>query len=513
MPEKILLGFSVPKGEPIYVPLHHLAIFGMTQLSGKTTTLEALISRSGLKAVAFKTKRGETGFHEYNNIPAYYKPRSDWQFVEGLVNVALGEKVKYEAGMRWAIMKVSKGTHDLPEVQSNVKKFKKEARGEFQKAVFEKLDAYLDIVIPELEHWSFSEKLDLNDGVNVMDLTNMKLETQQLVIASTIQYAFQNLSNIVVIIPEAWEMIPEMRMTPVKWVAEQFIRKGASVGNFLWIDSQDIGGVSKVPLRQCDNWLMGRMKEAHEVERILKQLLGLKIPKEEIQTLELGHFYAVIGDKVVKTYVLPVGVPEAHGRDVALGILPAEKIRDEYLKPKKKEEENLEMQREVEILRKMIGDQQREIIDLKNTIQLMNAEYADLHRELEYVLKEAKKGGWTLKEDLGKKPKEEPTTIDLEHRELVVNLIHVEKPVEMNTDIIIGKIMFCMIKDLEGDLPTEEQISNALLERGWNIGHTTLAPTLGGLVRQGYIIRIPNTKPSKYRMPTKLKINVKEEKP
>jgi len=501
---KILLGFSVPKGEPIYVPLHHLAIFGMTQLSGKTTTLEALISRSGLKAVAFKTKRGETGFHEYNNIPAYYKPRSDWQFVEGLVNVALGEKVKYEAGMRWAIMKVSKGTHDLPEVQSNVKKFKKEARGEFQKAVFEKLDAYLDIVIPELEHWSFSEKLDLNDGVNVMDLTNMKLETQQLVIASTIQYAFEKLSNTVVIIPEAWEMMPELRMTPVKWIAEQFIRKGASVGNFLWIDSQDIGGVSKVPLRQCDNWLMGRMKEAHEVERILKQLLGLKIPKEEIQTLELGHFYAVIGDKVVKTYVLPVGVPEAHGRDVALGILPAEKIRDEYLKPKKKEDESLEMQKEVEILRKMIGDQQREIIDLKNTIQLINAEYAKLNQELQHLQRER---GIPVK-----RPKEPPSLVDLEHRELVVNLSHVEKPVEMNTDTIVGKIMLCMIKDLEGDLPTEEQISNALLERGWNIGHTTLAPTLGGIVKQGYIMRIPNTKPSKYRLPTKLKINVKEER-
>ena len=109
MSEKILLGFQVDSGEPVYVGVHHLAIFGMTQLSGKTTALEALISRSGLRAIAFKTKRGEAGFTAYNLVTPYYKPRADWQFVEGLVNVALGEKVKYEPGMRWAIMHVCRG--------------------------------------------------------------------------------------------------------------------------------------------------------------------------------------------------------------------------------------------------------------------------------------------------------------------------------------------------------------------------------------------------------------------
>jgi hypothetical protein len=113
MGEKILLGFEVGSGEPVYVLLHHLAIFGMTQLSGKTTTLEALISRSGLMAVAFITKRGESGFSRFNLVPAYYRTRADWQYVESLVNVALGEKVKYEPGMRWAIIKVSKGAKNL----------------------------------------------------------------------------------------------------------------------------------------------------------------------------------------------------------------------------------------------------------------------------------------------------------------------------------------------------------------------------------------------------------------
>jgi hypothetical protein len=333
MTEKILLGFYVPTGEPVYLGVHHLAIFGMTQLSGKTTALEALISRSGLRAIAFKTKRGEAGFTTFNSLTPYYKPRADWQFVEGLVNVALGEKVKFEPGMRYAIMKVCRGRKDLKDIQLAARGMAKTDKSAFMRSVYEKLDEYLEIVIPELEKWTFAETLELTEGVNVMDLSGMRLETQHIVIASTIEYAFANLDHVVVIIPEAWETIPQGKMTPVKWVAQQFIRKGAALGNYLWLDSQDIGGIDKTPLRQCDNWLMGRMKEAHEVERILKQLLGMKVPAEEIQTLPLGHFYAAIGNDVKKVYVLPNGVPEEVGRSVALGEMAPECVRDRYLKP------------------------------------------------------------------------------------------------------------------------------------------------------------------------------------
>jgi hypothetical protein len=337
--DKILLGFEVGNGKPVFVPLHHLAIFGMTQLSGKTATLEALISRSGLRAVAFITKRGEAGFTKFNLISPYYKPRADWQFVEGLVNVALGEKVKYEPGMRWAIIKVSKGAKNLRDVKAKAEEMLEKAKRDFQKQLFEKLITYLEIVVPELERWTFSDRLELSEGVNVMDLSGMRLETQHLVIASTIDYAFQNLDHVVVIVPEAWETLPQFKMTPVKWVAQQFIRKGAAIGNYLWLDSQDIGGIDKTPLRQCDNWLMGRMKEAHEVERILKQLLGMKVRAEEIQTLPLGHFYAVIGNEVKKVYVLPAGVPEAIGKEVALSKRSPESVRDEFLRPRMEDED------------------------------------------------------------------------------------------------------------------------------------------------------------------------------
>ena len=107
MTGEILLGWEVGTGKRVDLPLHHTVIAGMTQKAGKTTSLEAIISRSGLKAVAFKTKRGESGFSNYNTILPYYKTRTDWMYLESLLNAALGEKVKYEPGMRNAVMDVA----------------------------------------------------------------------------------------------------------------------------------------------------------------------------------------------------------------------------------------------------------------------------------------------------------------------------------------------------------------------------------------------------------------------
>ena len=39
------IGFEIGTGKEIMAELHHLAIFGLTQKSGKTTSLEAFINR------------------------------------------------------------------------------------------------------------------------------------------------------------------------------------------------------------------------------------------------------------------------------------------------------------------------------------------------------------------------------------------------------------------------------------------------------------------------------------
>jgi hypothetical protein len=536
MTEKILLGFEVKTGKPVHIGLHHSAIFGMTQLSGKTTTLEALVSRSGLRAIAFKTKRGEAGFHAYNHISPYYKSRSDWQYVEGLVGVALGEKIRFEPAMRWAIMHACEGAKNLKDVQTNARELALTTRSSIVKQAFDKLVAYLDLVIPELEKWTFADKISLADGVNVMDLEGMRLETQQLVIGSTIEYAFQKLDNTVVIIPEAWEMMPETRMTPVKLVAEQFIRKGAGVGNYLWIDSQDIGGVSKVPLRQCDNWIMGRMKEAHEVERILKQLLGVKVPKKEIQTLPLGHFFAVIGDKVKKVYVLPAGVPEEAGSKCAVGIFSPEEIRDRYLKKQEVKEDLVEidsLRKEMEHktatlisdeihqlegkirqdLGKGIDNLSKQVVIYGKDITTIADRQTKLDQELRKELVEIK---GTLKGKpitLEAKPSDKTTEkeeIHLEDKELVISITHTDKIIDMTTDDVFGRIMLCALKDLNREGFDENDMSRAMDEHGWHMDRILVALNMSKLAKIGRLLKITTQRPYKYRLPSKLTVNVKE---
>jgi hypothetical protein len=457
--------------------------------------------------------------------------------------------------MRYAIMKVCRGRKDLKEIQKATRDLAKASKREFMKSVYEKLDAYLDIVIPELEKWVFTDKLKLSEGINVMDLSGMRLETQHLVIASTIEYAFANLDHVIVIIPEAWESIPQGKMTPVKWVAQQFIRKGAALGNYLFLDSQDIGGIDKTPLRQVDNWLMGRMKEAHEVERILKQLLGKKISAEEIQTLALGHFYAVIGNNVKKVYALPLGVPEEVGVQVALGKRSPESVRDEFIKVKVME--NDEMYREQfeaekrkrEELEKEFARQVERLSDLKaeEKVSRVKQEIAEKYvsrDQLKEAVAEADLSGYSrgradaeteerpLSEEVERKvsafdalskafdefhpsspmktvSNNGPQTVNLTEKEMLFNISHSEETVELSTDKQQGRIMFCAVNDLPKEGFTEKELSEALQEHGWIIGHSTLAPTLSStLPKAGLLMRVNGSSPAKYRIPSKVTVKV-----
>jgi len=493
---KVLLGYEVGSGKPVYIPMHHLAVFGMTQLSGKTTTLEALISRAKYRAIAFIVKRGETGFTNYHLIPPYYKPRADWQFVEGLVNVALGEKVKYEPGMRYGIIKVCKGRTNLKEIQQAARELASKSKSKFMQSVYEKLAEYLELVIPELEKWTFSSKLELSEGVNVMDLSEMPMEIQHLVIASTIEYAFRHLDHVIVIIPEAWETLPQGKMTAVKWVAQQFIRKGAAIGNYLWLDSQDIGGIDKTPLRQCDIWLMGRMKEAHEVERVIKQLLGAKIKREEIQTLPLGHFYAVFGNKVKKVYVLPSGVPEEIGVKVAKGELSPEYVRDNYLKPRLKEVDNdLVWKEKYEMLKAEFDKLNDEIDKLKDEIATLRKKVAAQEKTIE-ELEDAEEVVGLLRTVLSKVlPKQTlvahtpqpPEEVKVRIEQPVLSLEIHRKVLTLSSEDLTGKVAIIYADGFfDNKERTVTDVQKEMIRRGWS-KDPRLANALNKLCLWGYL--------------------------
>jgi len=104
----------------------------------------------------------------------------------------------------------------------------------------------------------------------------------------------------------------------------------------------------------------------------------------------------------------------------------------------------------------------------------------------------------------------EAHTLNLDASELTVNLSHSEKPVDLTTENVPGRIMYTAINNMPKEGFTEKEICETMKKLyGWDIPHGNLAPQLSGnLVRLGLIYRVPSTKPQRYAVPQKRKINV-----
>lgn len=332
--KRIHLGYEVGTGEAVSVPLNHLCVTGQTQMSGKTTTLEALISRSGLKAIAFVTKRGEGAFnfvpidkgegvYEHPTMPHGVKPffreQAGWQFVSEILGAVLSEKLKFERS--W-IMKVSRGAKSLADVQRNVEAWlgKPKLRS-LDESVLTTISEYFKLFMPELERLPYSSELSLRPGLNVMDLSSYSLPLQMLVISATVEEVYKHQSDVVVVIPEAWEFIPEGKSSPAKAAVIRLIRKGGNLKNFVWLDSQDIAGVEKEVIRQVPVWILGVQREQNEVARTLKHIpAGVKKPKaEQLMQLSKGQFIVCFEKEVKMVYVQPVWMTGELAQAVARG--------------------------------------------------------------------------------------------------------------------------------------------------------------------------------------------------
>jgi len=344
---KVLLGFTAKDekrgilgGEPYYLPLGHTVITGMTNLSGKTTTVEAILRRSAkAKSLVVLTKRGEKTFPDVKRIPPYYKERFDWEYVRGLLEAAMREKLKFETP--W-IMRISKQVQLAPVEQRNLSTWHKNLKQmltraelrEFDRNIYTLLDGYMDKVTPILDQarQRLATKLELQEGLNVMDLTEWYQQEafQMVLIGSCMDHILEVENGTRVAMPEAWKMLPQGRNTPVKLRFEKYIREGATNENFLIIDAQDLGGVDKEPLRQVSLWIMGKMMQADEVKRLMKQTFKANIDVEEFQTLKLGHFIIANGidNTVTKVYVWPWDVPEQMAKDVAIGKLSPDVVKE-----------------------------------------------------------------------------------------------------------------------------------------------------------------------------------------
>mgnify|MGYP001603722723 FL=1 len=306
MKKKIKIGYEIKTAEEISITPSHLIVCGITQLSGKTTTLEALIKRSGLKAIVFKTKIGEKSFTQGTEVPPFFRDRSDYEFVKSLIEAYSKEKLFLEKG---TLMSLSKGSSSLIDIKKKVDDVlaEKKVKG-LKEEIYVRLQHYLENIIPQIQYANLSKTLMIYEGINIMNLERFSEEAQSLIIQSVADEVLKTMNGVILVIPEAWKFIPQKYNNPCKRAVESFIRQGATNQNFVWIDSQDMAGVDKLPLKQISTWILGYQSERNQLKHTLDQIALPKKskPKEdEIMSLKKGHFIVSDYDGVRKVYVQP----------------------------------------------------------------------------------------------------------------------------------------------------------------------------------------------------------------
>lgn len=303
----IPLGYEIGTGKRVTIPVNHTVVLGQTQLSGKTTTLEAMVTRSGLRAIGFITKPGEKSFRQQNTIPPFFSESTIadyWKYVVSIVENLMSVKLGWQE-RGWIVKlcqdyeregKTKKDHYEweqpksLRELLGNVEMALPHLRGTAEMICMQ-LREYLKAVVREIEKTEFSDKLDLRPGINVMDVTELSDGLKALVIRSVIEHVHKHGRKTVIIIPEAWKFIPEGRSTPVKLALEGLIREGAGVGNFVWMDSQDLRGVDKLLLRSVIVWLFGVQRQKNEVASTLASIPDHPKPSAtEVMQLGKGEF-------------------------------------------------------------------------------------------------------------------------------------------------------------------------------------------------------------------------------
>ena len=288
------------------------------------------------------------------------------------------EKLKFERA--W-IMRASKGAKTLAEVQTNVRALMEKTKSGLNADVYMTLDEYLNIVVPRIAGVKFAKTVNLKKGINVLHLEDRETfpsELQALVMRSVIEWVYEKANKTITIIPEAWEFVPQGRGSPVKLQAIELIRKGAGLGNYVWLDSQDIGGVDKEVLRSCPVWLLGVQREANEIKRTLDNIpAGIKKPKPgQIATLKKGEFFACYGEHVIKTYVQPSWASAEEAIRVAKGESLAEDIR-----PPVPDEPEIEIPEEEEVNTTALEEKMAGFMDrLEHLIELLQTPKIVMHK-------------------------------------------------------------------------------------------------------------------------------------
>jgi len=494
---EILLGYEVGTGHPVSIPVRHLCVTGQTQEAGKTTALEAMIHRSGRRAIAFITKRGEKSFESGRKILPYFAERADWEFIESVIEAIMRQKMKFERA--W-IIRACKGARTLADVRRNLSSLMEKSKRPMDADLYMLLGEYLDKVLPLIAQLPKTSGIQLEHGLNVMDLRSYPEELQMLIVSSSFRWIHERESEVISILPEAWKFAPQGRNTPVTVEVRKLSREGAGLKNFLWVDSQDIAGVEKEILRAAAVWLIGVQREANEIERALKSIpKGIKRPKEgDVPTLQLGQFFVCWGEHVKKVYVQPAWMSGSNALNIAMGTYRAQ----DFAPPKRRESEDEHL------------DYKAAYEESQETIRNLTALVEQLQRDLGATrgnsLPAPKSPAPAATKVSAASPGQDEVAMSLEVKRPVIDLTVRKYAIEANDGDQFGRLALLISEGFFDSPKKGEHINKEFIVRGWAAQVGRPSPKnldMAKLAEYGFI-RIVGQ--GSYQSVPGMKVNVKE---
>jgi hypothetical protein len=498
MPSQDLkLGYETGTGDEVHVPAFHSAVTGITR-HGKTETMKSLsrrAEREGYTVLMFDVKTPRDYDDIGSEIPIYLEETTDPTTVKGLLESSSGISLSYQYS---ELIKVYEQGDTFDDMLTRIEgMMQDDDRHPVEEDKLRVLQHLLEELTDELGDAEVSDSLELQTGINVMDLHDVDESVQQLAIAATVEEVLDNHEDVILVLDEAHNFIPQSGSPPAHGNLVRALREGAAKNVWVWLSDQTITGVDKEPLKQVGVWVLGKQREKNEAQRVLDQIPAkTSFSSNDVMTLSKGHFIVALDDEHPLTYVQPTWASDQDARAVALGEHDVDALDTEQ-----PEQEVQEMEDEIQEKDRTNRELREQLDEARQRIEELEEE----NEKLERLLEEERESE-TSTADVDESRVQEIVDDRLDERfgDLVseveipegvrveagvpkLEVVHETEPLELGTDSLKGKIAYLYAED---ELPdgwfSTGEVYDAMKSRGWSQDPRT-SDVLNEMCSWGYL--------------------------
>jgi len=317
------------KGDPFCIPRYHTCITGATG-TGKTEAARKIVSTlrtqiPDLKVLIFDVKSTGRDWQGYGkDVPIYVETATDSRFLRDLIETQERRKIDWFFYELHIACQTTRTWEDV--LQNLTRRYRKyKDKNQMKEEKLGTLIIYMEALISELSKGDITPNFDLSNPITVVPLNYREEAFKQLVVYSYLTaMKKRRVQKVLVVCDEMSSLAPSTSGTGCKRVIEQFLfKQGRAAELFGLAIDQEITGISPSVRRQCWNWILGMQTDTSAQERTAKEIPGHQITIDNIGTLGVGWWWAVVRTpsttSIEKFYLIPEGVNVDTGKKVLSG--------------------------------------------------------------------------------------------------------------------------------------------------------------------------------------------------